>query len=103
VFHVAAPGLRVRLLRADELGAADIDAWLDLEARALEPNGYLSPHFVLPALRHLDGDKTVLAVLVEAPATGPSARMRLLGLGLFVRSGPTRALPLPHLVGYMSL
>lgn len=98
----ASPSPSVRLVRVEELSDRDIEAWRDLEERAIEPNAYLSPHFVLPALRHLDPDQGGLCVLVEEAESPEATRRHLLGLGVFVRSGPTRAFPLPHLVGYMS-
>ncbi len=94
--------LRVRLVRADQLGQAEIEAWRDLEDRAIEPNAYLSPYFILPALRHLNPDQVGLCALVELHGGGGASRRRLAGVAVFVRSGPTRALPLPHLIGYKS-
>ena len=95
--------LRVRILRADQLGQAEIDAWRDLEDRAIEPNAFLSPYFALPALRHLDPDKTGLCTLVEVDDAGkPPLHPQIVGAAVFVHSGPTLRFPLPHLVGYTS-
>ena len=46
-----ARGLRVRTTTPHDIETATVAAWSDLEARALEANAYLSPHFVLPALQ----------------------------------------------------
>ncbi len=75
------------------------EAWCDLEARAIEPNAYLSPHFALPAIRHLDPAAGISIVLIESGAPGSTT---LLGAGLFRGVPATRAFPLPHLVAYRS-
>lgn len=96
----AAPApITTRVLDPRTLEAADLAAWRHLEGRAAEPNGYLSPHFVLPALRHLDPSLDVRLVVAEQP--GPDER-RLLGLALVHSQAPSRTLPLPHLAGYAS-
>jgi CelD/BcsL family acetyltransferase involved in cellulose biosynthesis len=95
-------GLRVRQLRFDEVDAAVVAAWADLEERALEPNAYLSPSFVIPALRHLSSDaaaRKTLFVLVERPRSGAAD---LLAVGVFVRSRGEPRFPLPHLRSFLS-
>lgn len=89
----------VRTVSKEEVAPADVAAWSDLEARAIEPNAYLSPHFVLPALRHLDPQRRVLLVLVERASPGSRA---LVGVGAFCPVAATRAFPVPHLVAYLS-
>jgi CelD/BcsL family acetyltransferase involved in cellulose biosynthesis len=90
------PGYRVRILTAADVSPAFVSAWSNLESSCLEPNAYLSPHFVLPAIRHLDGKTRVLIVVVE---TGPTD---LAGVGVFRSVPATRSFPLPHLVAYQS-
>jgi len=45
--------LTVRLLQWKDLTPGRLAAWADLESRALDPNAYLSPYFVVPAQRYL--------------------------------------------------
>jgi CelD/BcsL family acetyltransferase involved in cellulose biosynthesis len=81
------------------VGPAIVEAWADLESRAIEPNAYLSPHFVLPALRHLDPELKPLFIAVYAP--GQSGRM-LVGFGVFVTRPRTWRAPLRRLSAYRS-
>jgi hypothetical protein len=100
---VTEAGLEVRLLRSSELDATTIDCWEALEDRALEPNAYFSPSFVLPALRNLcsetDEDSTVF---VFAGRFNPGA-YELLGAGFFVKSSGGIRFPLPHLQAFSSI
>jgi hypothetical protein len=43
-----------RLLELAALSERDLDAWRELAARALEPNPFAEPDFVLPAADALD-------------------------------------------------
>lgn len=73
--------------------------WQALEARALEPNAYLSARFVLPALKHLPRVAPVWAVSVHDRGAGGGT---LRGLGLF-QPRPWRPLfPVPHARVYAS-
>jgi CelD/BcsL family acetyltransferase involved in cellulose biosynthesis len=86
--------LRARTVAPDELSAADIRAWAALEARSLEPNAYVSPHFVLPALKHLPEHANALITLVErAPGD-------LAAVGVFHSTRASRLLPVPHRVAF---
>lgn len=71
--------------------------WSELEQRALEKNAYLSPRFVVPAVRHLDAAAPPFLLLVLANAGSDE---RLVGLGVFRHAGPTCRFPLRHLVSY---
>jgi CelD/BcsL family acetyltransferase involved in cellulose biosynthesis len=93
---------RVRIAEARRLPEATVAAWSALESRALEPNAYLSPHFILPALRYLDPAERVLAFLIEAVNGGAGAAGRLLGVGLFRVVPATHRFPVPHLIAYRS-
>jgi CelD/BcsL family acetyltransferase involved in cellulose biosynthesis len=96
-------GHRVRIVDARKLSDATLAAWSELEARALEPNAYLSPHFILPALRYLDPGERVLAFLIESmDASTDAAAGRLLGVSIFRVVPATRRFPLPHLIAYRS-
>ena len=90
----------VRRLTPGELTDRDVEAWADLESRAAEPNAFLSPHFVLPAVRHVDPGALPVVFLVERGAAGGRETV---GAGVFCRARGSRFLPLPHLVAYRSL
>lgn len=94
-----APTYHVRSLAPGDLTDRDTAAWAALEARAVEPNAYASPHFVLPALRHLDPGLRAQVTFVERIA---GASRDLVGAGVFQRVGATRSFPLPHLESYCS-
>lgn len=94
-----APTFHVRSLAPGELTDRDVAAWAALEARAVEANAYASPHFVLPALRHLDPGLRAQVMLVERVA---GANRELVGAGVFQRVGATRSFPMPHLESYCS-
>jgi CelD/BcsL family acetyltransferase involved in cellulose biosynthesis len=70
-----------------------------LEARAIEPNAYLSPHFMLPAARYLNPDAGVQIFFVDRLAGGVRETT---GVGVFQRVPATSLFPLPHLVAYRS-
>jgi CelD/BcsL family acetyltransferase involved in cellulose biosynthesis len=96
------PRLHVRQLGLPELAPSDLEAWSALEARAAEPNAFLSPHFILPAVRHLDPASSPMVLVVERDGGARGARKELLALGVFSAVAASRIFPLPHLVGYCS-
>lgn len=89
-----------RILKSSEMNADLVSAWQDLEARAIVPNAFLSPHFVLPALRHLESSENVFGVFVEKTSAGLS---ELIGVALFEIRGPTRRFPLGHLSAFETI
>ncbi len=91
--------LSVRLLQWKELTPGRLAAWADLESRALDPNAYLSPFFVVPAQRYLDGHADPLIMWIEQEGTPGH---ELLGIGIFDAAGGTRRFPLPHLRAFSS-
>lgn len=93
-------GLRVRTSTPADIDQATVDAWSDLERRALDCNAYLSPHFVLPAARYLRPDASPMAlVLIETQGAGTRD---LAGVGVFEHSPPSKRFPLPHLKAFHS-
>ena len=90
---------RIRLARLDEIDAYTASAWADVEQRALEANAYLSPHFIIPALRRLDPELSPLIVLIERTH---GSSYELSGVGVFVLRPPNLRFPLPHLSAYRS-
>lgn len=97
--RTARPRCRVRVATINDISPMLREAWCDLEGRAIEPNAYLSPHFALPAIRHLDRDAGISIALIESGAPGSTT---LIGAGLFRGVAATRTFPLPHLVAYRS-
>lgn len=92
----------IRAVRFQELDDETISRWGFLEERVLEGNAYLSPRFVIPAVRHLsrpEETSEILFVFVERANGGGGG---LSGAGVFVRSGGTRSLPFPHLTAFLS-
>lgn len=97
--RIAPRRFRVRALPPHALTQSDLQAWAALESRALEPNAFASPHFVMPALRYLDAHADALVLLVDGWSQG---ERQLMGAGTFTRGAASRLFPLPHLVGYQS-
>jgi len=91
--------VRVRFSAVPDLDARTIAAWTNLEQRALEPNAYLSPSFVLPAIRHLSPRLQPIVCLLETESRGVRD---LVGLGVFEAVRYSRRFPLPHLRAYRS-
>lgn len=91
--------VRVRFKAIADLDERTIEAWADLEQRALQPNAYLSPSFVLPAVRYLKPRIQPVVCLLEKEAPGVR---ELVGLGVFDAVLCSRRFPLPHLRAYRS-
>jgi CelD/BcsL family acetyltransferase involved in cellulose biosynthesis len=94
------PSIGLRQIPAADLSAADIAGWLDLEHRALEPNAYLSPHFVMPALRHLGGLEDTQVLLLEEKRGG---RTSVQALAVLQGRTANRTMPAPHRSAYLSV
>lgn len=97
-FAIGGRDAAVRLLPITQVDAPFVAEWLDLEARAVEGNMFLSPHFVLPAVRYL----TRARVLLLAIFRRDGSHEHLIGLGAFVARPPTTRFPLPHLDAFRS-
>ena len=48
------PKYKLSALNPSEITDRLVSAWVDLESRAIEANAYLSPYFVLPAIKYLE-------------------------------------------------
>ncbi|HCK65208.1 MAG TPA: hypothetical protein DHW49_02995, partial [Anaerolineae bacterium] len=83
----------VKHLHFNDLTPKDIEEWKELETTATEPNAYLSPHFVLPALKYLENESRITFVTVRKVAIGLSS---LVGLAILKKYNFSRYLPLPH-------
>jgi hypothetical protein len=92
----AGTGLSVRVRHLAELDEGTDEAWVRLERRAVDANAFLSPHFVRPALRHLEPDLDPVVLTASAPDG------ELVGLGVFRDRGPSRRFPLRHLGAFRS-
>lgn len=58
--------MEVTLFAVDELTAPHVEAWRSLAGRSVEPNPCFDPEFLLPALEHLDAERSVrLLVITE--------------------------------------
>lgn len=90
----------LKLLGPTEIDSKLIAAWAELEERAIVPNAFLSPYFVLPALQHLVSAEDVFGVFIEKEtASIPS----LVGVAFFKVGKPTRRFPLPHVEAFESI
>src|SRR3712207_8551637 len=54
---------RTRFLQPPEITPAVVKAWHDLAGRAAEPNPFVEPQVVVPALVHLDGSRRAAGLL----------------------------------------
>lgn len=97
---MTAPHYQARLVTSDEIDSRLRSAWSALEARARYPNAFLSPHFVLPALKYLETSGDCFGVFVERAAGGSR---ELVGAAWLRMEQPTRRFPLPHLTAYLSI
>ncbi len=83
-----------------DLNAETISAWIELEGRAVEANAYLSPLFILPAIKYLDPNKKILIFLIEKKGIEDS---ELVGVGVFHECPFSINYPFRHLVAYKSI
>ncbi|MDA0283597.1 MAG: GNAT family N-acetyltransferase [Planctomycetota bacterium] len=89
-----ASGLRVVERSFESVSDEFIEQWAELESRSVEGNAFLSPHFVIPAVTHLEGAYEQKPLILAVESTDGS---ELLAVGLFEQSGNSRLLPLTHL------
>jgi hypothetical protein len=88
----------VRAQRLDELESVDNDEWLDLEARSIEGNCFLSPCFVIPAARYLAPTRDIIVIRIWEKAP-----RRLIALGVFEIRGPTLRRPMSCLMAFRTV
>ncbi|MCC7117335.1 MAG: GNAT family N-acetyltransferase [Anaerolineales bacterium] len=88
------PEYKLRRLTLSDFDQKLIAAWEDLEERALEPNAFLSPHFVIPAMKHLLAGTKPFGLFVERVAAGSAQLVAFVALA---PAGPSKHFPLPHL------
>jgi hypothetical protein len=89
--------LKTKVLECHELTDQHIRRWCELEDRSIEQNAYLSPYFILPALKYFPPRGKPIIVFIE---TGAGKTGDLLGVGVFECSSRTIQLPVPHLKAY---
>jgi hypothetical protein len=89
--------LTIKVLEYNELNDQHIKRWAELEERSIEQNAYLSPYFMLPALKHFPPRGKPIIMFIE---TGAGNTGDLLGVGVFECSPRTIQLPVPHLKAY---
>jgi hypothetical protein len=89
--------IRTKVLEYYELTDHHIERWHELEERSIEENAFLSPYFILPALKYLPPRGKPMIVFIQ---TGAGNTGDLLGVGVFERSPRTIQLPVPHLKAY---
>jgi hypothetical protein len=94
---------RVRVVSLAELDDATVSAWRLLEERALEPNAFLSPLFVLPALRRLTPAEAVPGLRFVLVERGGSREPRLDGIAILHGARATPGFPLPHVGAFRSV
>jgi hypothetical protein len=93
---------RVRQIRFDELDRETVKSWESLEDRALESNAFLSPRFVIPAMRHLGKPEELRQTMFVFVEKTNGGGVDLVGAGVFVQSSRNRSFPLPHLRAFRS-
>ncbi len=90
--------MQAEVVRPGHLDPATIDAWRALEDHAVDPNAYLSPDFVVPALRYLTPERDVTIVVVRSGGCGDA----LAAAGVFERIPSSLRHPLAAATGYLS-
>jgi len=91
--------LKVTVYGLHELDSRILQQWQELEERALESNAYLSPSFIVPALKYLTPNLRPLIVCIESIL---GVDHRLTGVGVFEYKTGTKNFPLPHVRAYLS-
>jgi len=89
--------LTTKVLESHELTDQHFKRWFELEERSIEQNAYLSPYFILPALKYFPPRGKPIFVFIEG---GTNNGTELMGVGVFERSPRTSQLPIPHLKAY---
>jgi len=90
-------GLTLHVLEYNDLTDQRIQQWCELEERSIEKNAYLSPYFVLPALKYFPPRGKPIFVFIERDTNNGA---ELTGVGVFECSPRTIRLPVPHLKAF---
>lgn len=61
--------MRSSVRAVSTLGPADLDAWRDLAARAVQSNPLFEPECLAPAARHVDGGRDIAVAVAEEDGT----------------------------------
>lgn len=93
------PQYIMNVVHPGEIDTRTISAWADLEARAVEPNAFLSPYFVMPAIKYLEPKSGAFGVFIKKNHATPE----LVGVAFFTIEKPIRKFPLIHLRAFESI
>jgi hypothetical protein len=93
-------GVTLRWCRTDDIDTVTEAAWNQLAERALDPNPFAAPGFVLPAARWLTPEQTPWIALIERH---DHVGRELIGAGCFTPQKPDLFVPVPHLRSYQTL
>ncbi len=91
----------LRTCDCGQLTRRDRERWLALEASAIERNAYASPHFVLPALKHLEPGVQSELVLIESESEADDHAFE--AVFPLVRRRACPLVPFPHVEIYHSI
>lgn len=89
--------IEVGLLDYCDLNDDIISKWADLEERVSCGNAFLSPNFILPAIKYLTPEKNPIFLIANKSSDKEDI---IIGLGIFEFSIGTKRFPLPHLKAY---
>ncbi|MBI5307188.1 MAG: GNAT family N-acetyltransferase [Planctomycetes bacterium] len=89
--------IKINILRCNDIGNDIVNQWSDLEGRAAYGNAFLSPNFILPAVKYLTPDNAPLFLIVTKTT---NIENKMIGMGIFEYSLGTKKFPLPHLKAY---
>lgn len=84
----------------NELDMDVISRWRALEDRALDSNAYLSPDFIIPALKYLTPDSNFIIIAVDDSSNG---KEKSIALGIFTIIKGTMLCPFTFLSAYNSV
>ena len=99
-FEISGDKFEVKALNRSDLNSDLIHQWEGLERRSIEGNAYLSPHFILPAIKYLTQSKEIYFIAIFLVTEN---KKKLTGLGVFEYCYGSRQFPLPHLKSFNSI
>ena len=83
----------------EEIDQEIIMQWGELEKRALTSNAYLSPSFIIPAIKYLTPDSSIVIIIINDVTESGTV---ILGVGVFEKIKPTLRYPFTYLRTYRS-